>query len=38
MRVRLAGAAVVLLVAGIFLLRPGSVAKMDDGACDLLTG
>src|SRR5579864_9567605 len=38
MRVSLAGAAVVLLVAGVFLVRPDSVAKMDDWACDLLTG
>ena len=38
MRVRLAGAAVVVLVACIFLARPDSVAKVDDWACDLFTG
>jgi PAS domain S-box-containing protein len=38
MRVRLAGAAVVVLVVSIFLARPDSVAKVDDWACDLLTG
>src|SRR5215472_17071271 len=38
MRVILAGAAVAVLVTGIFLVRPGPVAKADDKACDLLTG
>src|SRR5215472_12543292 len=38
MRVKLAGASVVVLVAAIFLARPDSVAKLDDWACDLLTG
>jgi len=38
MRVILAGAAIVLLVAGIFLVRPDPVARADDKVCDLLTG
>src|SRR5262249_23728099 len=37
MRVILAGTAVVLLVAGIFLFRPNAVARADDKVCDLLT-
>src|SRR5262245_40690079 len=37
MLVRLAGAAMVVLVAGVFLVRPGAVAKLDDWVCDLLT-
>jgi PAS domain S-box-containing protein len=38
MRVILTGVAVVVLVAGIFLARPNWVAKLDDKACDLVTG
>src|SRR5260370_35134451 len=37
MRVRLAGAAIVVLVAGVFLAPPNSVVKLDDWVCDLLT-
>src|SRR5262249_20193193 len=37
MRVRLAGAAIVVLVVGVFLVRPDSVVKLDDWVCDLLT-
>src|SRR5579871_3097654 len=37
MRVILAGASVVVLVAAIFLARPSWVAKLDDRACDLVT-
>ena len=33
-----AGTAVVLLVTGIFLVRPDSVADLDNKVCDLLTG
>src|SRR5579862_2725675 len=38
MRVTLVGTAVVVLVAGLFLVRPGPVARVDDKICDLLTG
>ena len=38
MRVILTGAAVVVFVVGIFLVRPEPVAKLDDKICDLLTG
>src|SRR5260221_4927108 len=37
MRVRLAGAAMVVLVVGVFLAPPNSVVKLDDWVCDLLT-
>jgi PAS domain S-box-containing protein len=37
MRVFLTGAAVVVLVCGIFLIRPNPVAKVDDKICDVLT-
>jgi len=38
MRVILTGAAVVVLVVCIFLVRPGPVARVDDKVFDLLTG
>jgi PAS domain S-box-containing protein len=38
MRVIAAGSAVVLVVFGIFLLRPALVADLDHKVCDLLTG
>jgi len=38
MRVILTGAAVVAVLAGIFLVRPDAVAKADDKVCDVLTG
>src|SRR5215831_331833 len=37
-RVIFAGTAVVLLVTGMFLVRPDSVADVDNKVCDLLTG
>jgi len=38
MRVIAAGSVVVLMVLGIFLVRPAPVADLDSKACDLLTG
>ncbi len=38
MRVILAGAAVVVLVIAVFLVRPDSVVRLDDWVCDVLTG
>jgi len=38
MRVNVAGLAVVLVVLGIFLVRPAAVADLDHKVCDLLTG
>jgi len=38
MRVIAGGAAVALIVAGIFLARPAPVGNLDSKVCDLLTG
>src|SRR5580704_16079891 len=38
MRAILIGTVIIALVAGMFLLCPAFVAKMDDSVCDILTG
>jgi adenylate cyclase len=38
MRVITTGAVVVLVVLGVFLVRPAPVANLDDKVCDMLTG